>query len=374
MLTGETSPSTEEDSTSIDHDDILRVAAGAGGGPALACAWDKVDFEALGIPRLDISTSAAMATATGNLDAYKPSDDIRQGAWRLLAAGDTRCISQVETPGLQRLLRRVREASESSPHPPLASLEDLAQVLALWRPGAFDPQREQAYLAARFGSQRPVSLHPAVDGVLAPTYGALLYADQVVQIILLFGFPHAWADRYRRALATGRRERHTMERELKEAAKLRRWSDDQINALLALLQEHAGYLYAHGHALALAHHVLHQAWRKLDPATAPSFFAEVLNNGGSAHYGLGVAVEEARQWGVLLLPPCVNRSSDRYAVVDPDSLDGLSSNPPPGAIRAFRDMARPVQQGVDRDSVVHCRRLKPHRRGASSILNRDTSR
>jgi DNA polymerase III alpha subunit len=124
-----------------------------------------------------------------------------------------------------------------------------------------------------------------------------------------------------------------MERELKEAAKLRRWNDDQINALLALLQEHAGYLYVHGHALALANHVLHQAWRKLDPATAPSFFAEVLNNGGSAHYGLGAAVEEARQWGVLLLPPCINRSSDRYVVVDPDSLDGLSSSRPAGAIR-----------------------------------------
>jgi DNA polymerase III alpha subunit len=51
---------------------------------------------------------------------------------------------------------------------PLTSLEDLAQVLALWRPGAFDPQREQGYLAARFGSQRPVSLHPASTGSSRP--------------------------------------------------------------------------------------------------------------------------------------------------------------------------------------------------------------
>jgi DNA polymerase-3 subunit alpha len=260
----------------------------------------------------------------------------------------------------------VREASESSPHPPLASLEDLAQVLALWRPGAFDPQREQAYLAARFGSQRPVSLHPAVDAVLAPTHGALLYAGQVVQTILLFGFSHAWADRYRRALATGRRaERLTMERELKEAARLRRWNDDQINALLALLQEHAGYLYAHGHALALANHVLHQAWRKLDPATAPSFFAEVLNNGGSAHYGLGAAVEEARQWGALLLPPCINRSTDRYAVVDPDSLDGLSSNPPTGAIRVPLTAIR----GLGPNTVHHILQMRSVFGSFTSLLD-----
>jgi DNA polymerase III alpha subunit len=153
----------------------------------------------------------------------------------------------------------------------------------------------------------------------------------------------------------GRRaERYAIERELKEAAKLRRWTDDQLNVLLALLQEHAGYLYAHGHALALANHVLQQAWRKLDPATAPSFFAEVLNNGGSAHYGLGAAVEEARQWGVLLLPPCVNRSTDRYAVVDPDSLDGLASNPPAGAIRVPLTAIR----GLDAGAVHHILQMR----------------
>jgi DNA polymerase III alpha subunit len=47
-----------------------------------------------------------------------------------------------------------------------------------------------------------------------------------------------------------------------------------------------------------------------------AFFAENLNNGGSAHYGLGAAIEEARQWGVVLLPPCVQHSTDRYVVDD----------------------------------------------------------
>jgi hypothetical protein len=68
LLIGELTASTEDDVGSLDHDEILHVAAGAGGGPVLACAWDKADFEALGIPRLDISTSAAMATATGSSD------------------------------------------------------------------------------------------------------------------------------------------------------------------------------------------------------------------------------------------------------------------------------------------------------------------
>ncbi len=128
---------------------------------------------------------------------------------------------------------------------------EMAQLLALWRPGAFSKSLEQAYLAARFGGQRPSYFHPSLGPVLDPTHGVLLYADQVPELLRLVGFEYQWADRFRRALATGRRaQRVDMERELKEAAQLRRWTEDQINALVALLQEHAGYLYAHGHALA----------------------------------------------------------------------------------------------------------------------------
>ena len=281
-----------------------------------------------------------MATAGARPTSDDFNDELKQGAWQLLAAGDTRCISQVETPGMQALLRRVREAAEGSPRPALASLEDLAQLLALWRPGAYAREREQAYLTARFGSQRPAVLHPSLATILGPTQGELLYADQVVEIVRALRFqpclgrslPSRAGNRTPgRALA--------MERELKDAAKLRRWTDEQLNGILALLQEHAGYLYAHGHALALAQHVFQQACLKLDPSSAPAFFAETLNNGGSAHYGLGAAVEEARQWGVLLLPPCINRSTDRYAVVDPDALELLTARrtqPPSAAGSACR--------------------------------------
>ncbi len=149
-----------DDDDLSEHDDVLRITAGMTGGPVLVCAWDRQDFEMLGIPRLDIATSAAMATAAAPHPSAESDDEIKQGAWRLLAAGDTRCISQVETPGMQAVLRRVREAAEGSSRPALGSLEDLAQLLALWRPGAYGKEREQAYLTARFGSQAPALIAP----------------------------------------------------------------------------------------------------------------------------------------------------------------------------------------------------------------------
>ena len=271
-------------------------------------------MEALGIPRLDISTSASMPSSNSSASM---TDGTLQAAWRMIEAADTRCISQVESPGFQALLRRVREASRDGPSagPAVSSVEQLAQLLALWRPGAAGQASEAAYLAARFGGQRPGYFHPALATVLDPTRGVLLYADQIAELVGVLGFDFAFADRFRRALATGRRARRIdMERELKKAAQLRRWTDEQFNALLALLQEHAGYLYGHGHALALAQHALTQACAKVNPATTAAFFCEALNNGGSAHFGLGAAVEEARRWGVLILPPSVNQSADRYEV------------------------------------------------------------
>jgi DNA polymerase-3 subunit alpha len=72
--------------------------------------------------------------------------------------------------------------------------------------------------------------------------------------------------------------------------------------------------------------VFRQACLKVNPATAPTFFAEVLNNGGSIQYGLGSAVEEARRFGLLLLPPCVNGSSDRFIVEDTSRERSLRSH------------------------------------------------
>jgi len=169
--------------------------------------------------------------------------------------------------------------------------------------------------------------------VLSSTHGQLLYVDQLIALIRLLGFEHGWAERFRRTLAGGRRvvERNEMEQVLRAAASKRGWTSEQITGLLGLLYEHVGYLYNHGHALHLARRAYEQACLKVNPATVAAFFAEVLNNGGSAHYGLGAAVEEARQWGVVLLPPCVQHSTDRYVVED--NAPGQEESRSVGAVR-----------------------------------------
>jgi DNA polymerase III alpha subunit len=155
--------------------------------------------------------------------------------------------------------------------------------------------------------------------------------------VKLLGFDHAWADQFRRALAGPRRaQRPELERQLRAAATQRGWSVEQASGLIALLLEHVGYLHNHGHALAMAQHAYRQACLKVNPTTAPAFFAEVLNNGGSAAYGLGAAVEEARRFGVLLLPPCVNRSAERFLVEDRSDELAAAQSKGRGVVGAIR--------------------------------------
>ncbi|MBV9601768.1 MAG: PHP domain-containing protein [Chloroflexi bacterium] len=305
-----------------------------GDGPVLACQFDKGDLESLALNRLDISASASLGSAAivagdGGLDP-----DTAAAAWRLLEAGDTLCIGQVESLGIRHLLRRAREARDEhgSAQAVLKDVEDLAQLLALWRPGAWGKQREQAYLEARIGGARSSYIHPSTAKVLGSTAGQLLYVDQLLELIKGLGFEHDWAEQFRRVLTSGGglEQRNKMEQVLRAAAAKHGWTAEQTTSLLGLLYEHVGYLYSHGHALQLARRAYEQAWLKVNPATVAAFFAEVLNNGGSTHYGLGTAVEEARQWGVALLPPCVQRSSDRYVVED---VSELEPRPGTGVVR-----------------------------------------
>lgn len=285
------------------------------GGPVICLQWTKEDLEQLALVRLDISPTAAMAMTSSDRSTSDPDAATEAAAWRLLEAGDTLCLSQVESVGFRMLLRRAHEVAAAQPrqNQALSSIEDLAQLLALWKPGVYSKEREDAYLDARFAGQRPAYPHPAMAPVLDPTAGQVLFADQLIGLVGLLGFDHAWAERFRRALAGGRPAgRDIMERAIREAGARHRWTMEQSNALLNLLLQHVGYLHLHGHALAMAQHVFRQACAKVNPATSASFFCETLNNGGSTQYGLGSAVEEARRFGVQLLPPCVNSSSDRF--------------------------------------------------------------
>jgi DNA polymerase III alpha subunit len=94
----------------------------------------------------------------------------------LLEAGDTLGISQVESTGFRMLLKPAKDLSElQSQHgQALRSVEDLAQLLALWKPGVYSTEAEEAYFDARFAArERPTYAHPYMAKVLDSTHGQI---------------------------------------------------------------------------------------------------------------------------------------------------------------------------------------------------------
>jgi DNA polymerase III subunit alpha len=342
------------------------------GGPVIALQWDKSDLESLGLERLDISPSAAMATAGALPGSVEADPATAAAAWRLLEAGDTLSISQVETVGVRMLLKRSRELAElqSAGGRAVQSIEDLAQLLLLWKPGAYHREREQAYFDARFAArQKPTYPHPAMAAVLDSTAGQVLYADQLVELVKLLGFDHAWAERFRRALAGGRLAgRDVMERAIREArgAPSLDARAEQRGGRAAAAR---GHLHLHGHALTMAHRVFRQACLKVNPATTASFFAEVLNNGGSDRYGLGAAAEEARRFGVLLLlPPYVNLSTERFSVQD-DSPQLLAAQQKGGGVVGAIRVPLTAIRGLGSEAAQHIIGVRTAFGSFSSLLD-----
>jgi DNA polymerase-3 subunit alpha len=163
-------------------------------------------------------------------------------------------------------------------------------------------------------------------------------------------------------------ERDAMERAIREAGARRRWTNEQTSELLALLLQHVGYLHPHGHALVMAQHVFRQACLKVNPATAAGFFADVLNNGGSLQYGLGSAVEEARRFAVLVLPPCVNVSGDRFLIDDASTELVGAQDKARGVVGAIRVPLTAIR-GLGPEAAHHILAARAAFGGYSSLLD-----
>jgi hypothetical protein len=163
---------------------------------------------------------------------------------RLAIAGGRRHARN--QPGGDHRIPHAAEAREGSRRAAVAawaglrSVYDLAQLLALWKPGVYTKDAEEAYFDARFAArERPTYAYPSMAKVLDSTHGQVLYADQLVELVKLLGFDHAWAERFRRAIAGGRAAgRDVMERVIREAGARQHWTTEQTNQLIGLLIRH----------------------------------------------------------------------------------------------------------------------------------------
>ena len=207
---------------------------------------------------------------------------------QLFATGDTKGIFQFEQPGAISLLKRVQPVC----------FEEVVATTSLNRPGASD--YIDNFVKRKHGREAVVSIDESLDDILSPTYGIMLYQEQVMQVAQRFGgFSLGKADILRRAMGKKNAvEMHKMEEEFVLGAMKLGHSEKKAKEVFAIMEKFAGYGFNRSHAYAYSALAFQLAYFK---AHYPEVFFDVLLNYSSSDY-----VTDALSFGFKLAPLTIN--------------------------------------------------------------------
>jgi DNA polymerase-3 subunit alpha len=284
----------------------------------LITQFDHADVEQIGLPKMDLLGISALtvladaaelvrrdADPTFTLDAIPPDDPFTGD---MLSRGDTIGVFQCESAGAQRTLRKLRARN----------VHDLAIANAFFKPGPATGGMAAAFVRRYRGEERPTYLHPALEPILGPTQGVLLFQEQILRLAReIAGLSWAEADHLRRGAGHfGGAEMAAMQSGF--LAGCRRLPPDgpgftqkQAETLWEQVAAFAGYGFNQGHATAYADVSYRSAYLK---AHWPAAYmcARLMGWGGFHHPAIYMA--EAQRLGIAVRPPHVNHSAAGFAL------------------------------------------------------------
>lgn len=225
----------------------------------------------------------------------------------LFASGKTKGIFQFEQPGAIRLLKRVKPQN----------FEEVVATTSLNRPGASD--YIDNFVARKHGKEKVTVLDPVLQDILAPTYGIMLYQEQVMQVAQRYaGFSLGKADMLRRAMGKkNAAEMHRMEESFIQGALENGHSKEQAQEVFAVMEKFAGYGFNRSHAYAYAALAFQLAYFKTHFS---AIFYQVMLNYASGDYIL-----DALEMGFELAPLSINTVPYQDKLADKTIHLGLKS-------------------------------------------------
>ncbi len=282
--------------------DVDRVVQYAGHS-AEAIGLLKMDF--LGLSNLSIIRDCltiveAVYGDVINIDDI-PLDDAE--TFELLGRGDTTGVFQLESEGMKKYIRELKPTM----------IEDIIAMVALYRPGPM--QFIESFIARKHGREKIRYMHPLTESALRNTYGIPVYQEQVMQVSKdMAGFTPGEADTLRKAM--GKKIAKLMgELKLKfiDGSVKNGVERETAAAIFQQFEEFAAYGFNKSHAACYALIAYQTAYLKSRYPDA--FMAALLNSDCQNIDRITIEVEECRRMGMPVLPPDVNESFARFAVV-----------------------------------------------------------
>jgi DNA polymerase-3 subunit alpha len=289
-------------------------------GANVVTQFDKDDVEAAGLVKFDflgLRTLTIINWAVAIIDRIRaergeppldvsglPMDDVK--TYALLKACSTTAVFQLESRGMKDLVRRLQPDR----------FEDIVALVALFRPGPLQSGMVDDFINRKHGRiDGPIDfLHPSLKTVLEPTYGVILYQEQVMQIAqVLAGYTLGGADLLRRAMGKKKPEEMAKQRSVFVDGSVARGVQPQLAAhIFDLMEKFAGYGFNKSHSAAYA--LLSYQTGYLKAHYPAAFMAAVLSADMDHTDKVVTLIMECSDIGLQVKPPDINHSLYEFAV------------------------------------------------------------
>ena len=246
------------------------------------------------------------------LDITKiPLDDPR--TFELFQKAQTNGIFQFESDGIRRVLKDMQPTA----------FEDLVAVLALYRPGPME--QIPHFINRKKGTEIVQYPHTSLQKILELTYGILVYQEQVMQAASeMAGFTLGEADILRRAIGKKNSDAIAAQKEkFVQGALSKGYKQEDAETVYDYIEKFANYGFNKSHAVAYAMLSYQLAYLKANYPTA--FFTALFQNASAKSAKLQDYLVEARQLGIKILPPSINRSFADFVADDSGVIVGLNN-------------------------------------------------
>lgn len=290
----------------------------------LVSQFDKDDVESVGLVKFDFLglrtlTIIHLALATINRDRQtegQPPIDIAtisledKASFTLLKLCQTTAVFQLESRGMKDLIHRLQPDT----------FEDVIALVALFRPGPLQSGMVDDFIACKHGLAVITYLHPDLEPILKPTYGVILYQEQVMQIAqVLAGYTLGAADLLRRAMGKKKPEEMANQRAIFTQGALERGiALETSTAIFDLMEKFAGYGFNKSHSAAYAMIAYQTAWLKAHYPAA--FMAAVLSADMDNTDKVVGFIQECARMNLTVLAPSIQHSEYVFSVVDAKTI------------------------------------------------------
>ncbi|WP_444906003.1 DNA polymerase III subunit alpha [Microbulbifer sp. SSSA008] len=340
-------------------------------GAGLVTQFDKNDVEDAGLVKFDflglrtltiIDWAKRMVDETRAREGEEPLDIAAlplddEETFKMLKRAETTAVFQLESRGMKDLIKRLQPDN----------LEDMIALVALFRPGPLQSGMVDDFINRKHGRAQVAYpdakyQHEKLQPILEPTYGVIVYQEQVMQIAQeLAGYTLGGADLLRRAMGKKKPEEMAKQRATFENGAKEQGIDPELAIkIFDLVEKFAGYGFNKSHSAAYALVSYQTAWLKAHyPA---QFMAATMSSDMDKTDKVVTFIEECRAMELVLVPPDVNLGSFQFSVdIDNRIIYGL------GAIKGLGEgpieniIAAREEGGPFTDLFDFCSRVDPRK-------------